>query len=77
MNPGSKIVWTVITILILVGGGVLNGWFWFSKLPEQRKQLDQEEKKRATAYAKLHGPDASPANRDSLPSIEAAPSGRC
>ena len=69
MNPGRKIVWTVITILILVGGGVLNGWLWFSWLPQLNEELAQEEKKWATAHAKLHGPDTSPANRDSLPSI--------
>ena len=52
----EKLGWTIATILILVAGGGLNGWLWFSLLPEKLDELDQEEKKRAVAQAQLKGP---------------------
>ena len=67
----SKLGWTIATILILVAGAALNGWLWFSKLPEKVDELDREKKKMKVADAKLNGPDTNPlSNRGTLPIIE-------
>ena len=67
----NKLIWTIITILILVVGGAFNGWLWFSLRAQTIEELEKETGKKKIALAKLKGPvNNELPKRDGLPTIK-------
>ena len=67
----SKLIWTIVAVLILLFGGGAIGYLYFSVIPQKEDELVQVKAARDVSKRKLLGPDTNPvSNRDSLLSIE-------